>query len=85
MAAVIYLTRSFGTRPGQHGIRVNAIALGQINTEMGAGVPQAAKDSAKTSALGRPGQPEEIASVLDFLASNSASFIACATTDMSGS
>jgi 3-oxoacyl-[acyl-carrier protein] reductase len=35
-AAVINLTRSLGTRLGRHGIRVNAIAPGLINTAMGA-------------------------------------------------
>jgi NAD(P)-dependent dehydrogenase (short-subunit alcohol dehydrogenase family) len=60
-AAIINLTRSLGTRLGRHGIRVNAIAPGLINTAMGARVPAAAKDGAKASALGRSGEPEEIA------------------------
>jgi NAD(P)-dependent dehydrogenase (short-subunit alcohol dehydrogenase family) len=48
---------------------------------MGARLPQAAKDGGKATALGRPGEPEEIASVLDFLASDAASFTTCATID----
>ena len=76
-AAVINLTRSLGTRLGQHGIRVNAIAPGLINTAMGARVPQSTKDAARASALGRSGEPEEIASVVDF----AASFITCTTID----
>ena len=60
-AAVINLTKSLGTRLGRHGIRVNAIAPGLINTAMGARMPQAAKERAKSSALGRAGEPEEIA------------------------
>ena len=83
-AAVINLTRSLGTRLGRHGIRVNAIAPGLINTAMGARVPAAAKDGAKASALGRSGEPEEIASVVDFLVSDAASFITCATIDVNG-
>ena len=83
-AAVINLTRSLGTRLGRHGIRVNAIAPGLINTAMGARVPQAAKDAATASALGRSGEPEEIASVVDFLVSDAASFITCATIDVNG-
>ena len=39
---------------------------------------------AKTSALGRSGEPEEIASVVDFLVSDAASFITCATIDVNG-
>ena len=83
-AAIINLTRSLGTRLGRHGIRVNAIAPGLINTAMGARVPAAAKDGAKASALGRSGEPEEIASVVDFLVSDAASFITCATIDVNG-
>ena len=83
-AAVINLTKSLGTRLGRHGIRVNAIAPGLINTAMGARTPQVAKDRAKSSALGRMGEPEEIAAVVDFLVSDAASFITCATIDVNG-
>jgi NAD(P)-dependent dehydrogenase (short-subunit alcohol dehydrogenase family) len=37
---------------------------------MGARTPQVAKDRARKSALGRAGEPEEIASVVDFLVSD---------------
>jgi NAD(P)-dependent dehydrogenase (short-subunit alcohol dehydrogenase family) len=83
-AAVINLTKSLGARLGQHGIRVNAIAPGLINTAMGARTPQVAKERAKASALGRSGEPEEIAAVVDFLVSDAASFITCATIDVNG-
>jgi 3-oxoacyl-[acyl-carrier protein] reductase len=83
-AAVINLTKSLGTRLGRHGIRVNAIAPGLINTAMGARTPQVAKDRAKASALGRTGEPDEIAAVVDFLVSDAASFITCATIDVNG-
>ena len=83
-AAVINLTRSLGTRLGRHGIRVNAIAPGLINTAMGARVSQATKDAVKASPLGRAGEPEEIASVVDFLVSDAASFVTCATIDVNG-
>jgi NAD(P)-dependent dehydrogenase (short-subunit alcohol dehydrogenase family) len=83
-AAVINLTKSLGTRLGRHGIRVNAIAPGLINTAMGARTPQVAKDRANGSALGRAGEPDEIASVVEFLVSAAASFITCATIDVNG-
>ena len=84
-AAVINMTKSLGKRLGPHGIRVNAIAPGLIDTAMGARVPESHKVShAATSALRRVGQPEEIANVVNFLVSDESSFITCATIDVNG-
>jgi 3-oxoacyl-[acyl-carrier protein] reductase len=83
-AAVINMTKSLGKRLGQHNIRVNAIAPGLINTAMGARVPQVSKERALNSALGRAGEPEEIAAVVDFLASDAASFVTCTTIEVNG-
>ena len=84
-AAVINLTRSLGKKLGSHGIRVNAVAPGLIDTAMGRRVAPAARERMETqSALGRVGQPEEIASVVDFLLSDAASFITCTTVDVNG-
>jgi NAD(P)-dependent dehydrogenase (short-subunit alcohol dehydrogenase family) len=83
-AAVINMTKSLGRRLGGHGIRVNAIAPGLINTAMGARVPEVSRQRAMNSALGRAGEPEEIAAVVDFLASDAASFVTCATIEVNG-
>jgi NAD(P)-dependent dehydrogenase (short-subunit alcohol dehydrogenase family) len=83
-AAVINLTKSLGRRLGKHGIRVNAVAPGLIKTAMGARVPEISKQRALSSALGRAGEPEEIASVVDFLVSDAASFVTCTTIEVSG-
>ncbi len=84
-AAVINLTRSLGKRLGPHGIRVNAVAPGLIETAMGQRVaPDARQRMATQSALRRTGQPDEIASVVDFLLSDAASFVTCATIDVNG-
>jgi NAD(P)-dependent dehydrogenase (short-subunit alcohol dehydrogenase family) len=79
-AAVINMAKSLG----KHNIRVNAIAPGLIKTAMGARVPEVSKQRALGSALGRAGEPEEIASVVDFLASDAASFVTCSTIEMNG-
>jgi 3-oxoacyl-[acyl-carrier protein] reductase len=84
-AAVINMTRSLGKRLGPHGIRVNAVAPGLIDTAMGQRVAPEARDRMQTqAALRRVGQPEEIASVVDFLLSDAASFVTCTTVDVNG-
>ena len=83
-AAVVNMTKSLGRRLGKHGIRVNAIAPGLIKTAMGARVPDLSRQRALNSALGREGEPEEIASVVDFLVSDAASFVTCTTIEVSG-
>lgn len=84
-AAVINMTKSLGRALGKHKIRVNAIAPGLIETAMGARVPAAARDrTLHGSALARIGDPSEIASVVDFLVSDAASYVTCATIDVNG-
>ena len=83
-AAVINMTKSLGRRLGKHGIRVNAIAPGLIETAMGARVPEVSRQRALGSPLGRVGEPEEIASVVDFLVSDAASFVTCTTIEVNG-
>ena len=82
-AAVINLTRSLGTRLGRHGIRVNAIAPGLINTAMGARVPRRRRTvpGQRTRTLRRAGG-DRIGR--DSLVSHAASFVTCATIDVNG-
>jgi len=84
-AAVINMTKSLARRLGPHGIRVNAIAPGLIDTDMGARVPDSQKAfQREQSALRRLGQPEEIASVVNFLVSDDASFVTGTTIEVTG-
>ena len=59
------------------GIRVNAVVPGFIETDMTAVMPrQIKKESMEKILLKRFGKPEEIAQVVLFLSSDSASYIA---------
>ena len=71
-AAVINLTKSLAINFGPQNIRVNAVAPGWIQTDMGTKMPEVAIDH---TALGRLGLPEEIAGVVSFLISSDSSYI----------
>jgi NAD(P)-dependent dehydrogenase (short-subunit alcohol dehydrogenase family) len=72
-AGLISITKSLGNTLGSQGIRVNAIAPGWVNTEMVTdGIAEA---SATSIPLGRHAKPSEIASVVEFLISDKASYI----------
>lgn len=74
--AAISFTKSLARELGPMGIRVNAVAAGLIETDMTTGLKQDKVERiVKSSALGRIGQPEEIAAAVVFLASPAASYI----------
>ena len=87
-AAVMQLTRQMAADYAPHGILVNAVAPGCIDTGMtGRRIREDAwyqKSMIETTPIGRVGQPEEIASVVAFLASDDASFIAGAVIPVDG-
>jgi 3-oxoacyl-[acyl-carrier protein] reductase len=85
-AGVVGLTRAAAKELGRRNVRVNCVAPGFIETEMIAEVPQAKLDAYKNFAvsMGRLGQPEEIANVILFLASDDASFINGQTINVDG-
>ena len=75
-AGVMGLTRSIARELAASGIRVNTIVPGPTNTPMMAGIPDEWMQSMiKAIPLGRMCEPEEIARVAGFLASDGASFI----------
>jgi NAD(P)-dependent dehydrogenase (short-subunit alcohol dehydrogenase family) len=76
--ALSQLTKAMSLALAEHGIRVNAIAPGSILTEMlkpTAGDPESARKVLSRTPLGRFGHPEEIAHIVQFLASDAASYI----------
>ena len=75
-AALIYATKSASHELGEYGIRVNAVAPGLTDTEMGAFKEEIeAQRIIDRSSLHRMADPEEIARCVLFLASDAASFI----------
>ena len=72
------LTRQYAIAFAKHGVRINAIAPGYIETPMTAPVrefEEVQEGIADMHPMGRFGQPEEIAAAAVFLASDDASFI----------
>ncbi|QNA88298.1 3-oxoacyl-ACP reductase FabG [Massilia sp. Dwa41.01b] len=73
------LTRVAAIGLAQHGIRVNAIGPGTILTELAKQAvlssPEARHTILSRTPLGRCGEPEEIAAIAAFLASDDASYI----------
>jgi 3-oxoacyl-[acyl-carrier protein] reductase len=69
---------------GPKGITVNVIGTGSTNTEMNPDNSAFAEAQAAATALGRFGRPEEIASVIAFVASPAASFITGAIIPVDG-
>ena len=75
-AGVIGFTKTCAKELAARGITVNAVAPGFIETAMTDVLPEKIKEGiAAIVPFGRMGQPEEIASVVTFLASDFASYI----------
>lgn len=75
-AAVIGGTRKLARELAPNNIRVNAVAPGMIDTAMGGQIKEELKQEVLAKVMmKRLGKPEEIAKVIAFLASDSASYI----------
>ena len=86
-AAVINLTRTAAIDHAREGIRVNAVCPGPVDTPIIAAISQtpglrAAWD--KAVPMGRFARPEEIATVVAFLASDAASYMTGAAVPVDG-
>jgi NAD(P)-dependent dehydrogenase (short-subunit alcohol dehydrogenase family) len=95
-AGVLHLTKCAATDLARHNIRVNAVQPGFINTNIftaSVDMPEAMVDQAKAVILqlssnaqpvARPGQPDDIANAVAFLASDAASFMTGASLVVDG-
>ncbi|MGB7654953.1 MAG: SDR family NAD(P)-dependent oxidoreductase [Novosphingobium sp.] len=95
-AGVLHLTKCAATDLAKHGIRVNAVQPGFINTNIFTAtleVPAELKDqanafikqmSSNAQPVARPGMPDDIANAVAFLASDAASFMTGASLIVDG-
>ncbi|SMB92234.1 3-oxoacyl-[acyl-carrier-protein] reductase [Thermanaeromonas toyohensis ToBE] len=75
-AGVVGLTKTAARELAKKGITVNAICPGFIDTDMTRGVPPKVWDLMISKIpMGRVGQPEDVANLVAFLASDEASYI----------
>ena len=85
--AIVSLTKALAKELAPHGIRVNCVAPGLIGDTAFHGrftAPAAFENAAKSVLLGRAGTPEEVATVVAFLASPDSSFLTGETIEING-
>lgn len=87
-AAVHTLTRAMAKDLAEYGIRVNAVSPGTIDTDFHKQIkstkPEVFASWKNNILLGRLGQPEDVASVVSFLASDDAAFLTAETLQVTG-
>jgi len=86
-ASLIMLTRVMAMEWGKYNIRVNAVAPGVIKTRLSEELwkePAVGEAVAKRTALGRLGEPEDVAGAVLYLASDASSYVTGETIVIGG-
>ncbi|MBG6226251.1 NAD(P)-dependent dehydrogenase (short-subunit alcohol dehydrogenase family) [Arthrobacter sp. CAN_A2] len=85
-AGIIGFTRALAREMGQHGITVNAVAPGPVDTDiMGGTLTEDRKqDMSRDILMGRVGTVDDIAALICFLVGPDAGYITAATYDING-
>jgi 3-oxoacyl-[acyl-carrier protein] reductase len=83
---VVALTKAFAKELAPHGVRVNAISPGVIETPFHEkfSTPEMLRNFVTMIPAGRTGRPIECATVIAFLASDAASFVVGETIEVNG-
>ena len=83
--ATIMLSKNAGVTYAPHGIRVNCVLPGYVDTPMSRGVtPEEAERLVEFTPLGRRAEPDEVAPLIMFLCSDAAGFVAAGTFTCDG-
>jgi len=83
--ATIMLSKNAGVTYAPHGVRVNCVLPGYVDTPMSRGVtPEEAETLIQFTPLGRRAEPYEVAPMILFLCSDAAGFVAAGTFTCDG-
>jgi len=84
-AGIIGLSKSVAKEVGRYGITVNVVTPGMIGTRLVAALPDDIRDKALAeTVLGRLGEPEDVAALVTFLATDEARHITGAVIPVDG-
>jgi 2-hydroxycyclohexanecarboxyl-CoA dehydrogenase len=85
-AGIIGFTRALAREMGEHGITVNCIAPGPVDTDIMGGTltDERKKEMSKDILVGRVGTVTDMAALMAFLMGEDAGFITAATYDING-
>lgn len=84
-AGLIALTRTMAKELGSRNVRINAVAPGFIRTAMTDKLSEAAKEAMlRNVPLGRPGEPEDVAKAVAFLAGDQSAYVSGQTLPVCG-